>query len=195
MAPRTFDYHLHHGHFLISGICPARITAESGIIGGSGDKTPFWLHMNRHGIHSGEGNQLYANTRLSYVQTLSDTFTWGAGGELHARAGSEPVLFLNQGYLSLHGYGFSLKAGAFYNASPFQNDRVGLGSLGVSTNANPVPQIRFEMDEWMPIPFTAEFLQIKAHIAHGWLGSNRHVDNVLLHEKAGHLRIGGRLPV
>src|SRR5690625_6839918 len=51
------------------------------------------------------------------------------------------------------------------------------------------------MDEWMPIPFTAEFLQIKAHIAHGWLGSNRHVDNVLLHEKAGHLRIGGRLPV
>src|SRR5690625_7670640 len=79
--------------------------------------------MNRKGIHSGEGNQLYANTRLSYVQTLSDTFTWGAGGELHARAGSEPVLFLNQGYLSLHGYGFSLKAGAFYNTSPFQNDR------------------------------------------------------------------------
>ena len=31
-----------------------RITAESGIIGGSGDQTPFWLHMNRHGIHSGE---------------------------------------------------------------------------------------------------------------------------------------------
>src|SRR5690625_7866095 len=51
------------------------------------------------------------------------------------------------------------------------------------------------MDECMPIHFNAEFLQIKAHIAHGWLGSNRHVDNVLLQEKAGHLRIGGRLPV
>lgn len=172
-----------------------QITAESGIIGGSGDQTPFWLHMNRHGIHSGEGNQLYANTRLHYTQSLSDTFTWGAGGVLHGRAGSEPVLFLTQGYLSLHGYGFSLKAGAFYNTSPFQNDRVGLGSLGVSTNANPVPQIRLEMDDWLPLPFTAEFLQIKAHVAHGWLGSNRHVDNVLLHEKAGHLRIGGRLPV
>src|SRR5690625_6393253 len=102
-------------------------------------------------------------------------------------------MFVSDGLTSRHGSGFRLKAGAFYNTSPFQNDRVGLGSLGVSTNANPVPQIRFEMDEWIPIPFTAEILQIKAHIAHGWLGSNRHVYNVLQNEKAGHLSIGGRL--
>src|SRR5690625_6127061 len=104
-------------------------------------------------------------------------------------------MFVSDGLTSRHGSGFRLKAGAFYNTSPFQNDRVGLGSLGVSTNANPVPQIRFEMDEWMPIPFTVEFLQIKAHIAHGWLGSNRHVVNVLLHEEAVHLRIVSRIPV
>src|SRR5690625_6695802 len=34
-----------------------RITAESGIIGGSGDHTPFSLHMNRHRKHPGTGQQ------------------------------------------------------------------------------------------------------------------------------------------
>src|SRR5690625_8010202 len=63
-----------------------RITADSGIIGGSEDQTSFWLHINRHGIHSGEGNQLYANTWLSYLQTLSYTFTWVAGRGLNSRS-------------------------------------------------------------------------------------------------------------
>ena len=178
-----------------TSVAQLRVVAETGIIGGTGDHTPFWLHMNRHGIHSGDGNQFYANTRFHYSGSLSDAFTLAAGAELHGRGGSEPVVFLNQGYVSLHGYGLSLKAGSFYNTSPLQNDLVGLGSLGVSTNANPVPQIRLELDDWTAIPYTAEFLQIKAHFAHGWLGSNRYVDDVLLHEKAGHLRIGGRLPV
>lgn len=186
---------LSFGYFTQNAVAQVNVTAQTGIIGGTGDQTPFWLHMNRHGIHSGDGNQIYANTRLHYTRSLSDQFTLGAGVEFHGRAGSEPVLFMNQGYVSLHAYGISLKAGSFYNTSPFQNDIVGMGSLGVSTNANPVPQIRLELDDWVAIPFTREFLQIKAHLAHGWLGTNRYVDNILLHEKSGHLRIGGRLPV
>lgn len=70
-----------------------------------------------------------------------------------------------------------------------------MGSLGISTNASPIPKFKFGLNGWQSIPFTNQFIDVKGYIAHGWLGSNRYTDDVLLHEKAGYLRIGGDLPV
>jgi len=70
-----------------------------------------------------------------------------------------------------------------------------MGSLGVSNNATPIPQIRAGLADWTSLPFTRDFVQIKGHMAHGWLGSRRLVENVLYHEKVGHARIGGSFPL
>ncbi len=70
-----------------------------------------------------------------------------------------------------------------------------MGSLGVSGNATPVPQIRVGLADWTSLPFTRDFVQIRGHMAHGWLGNRRFVDNVLYHEKIGHARIGGSFPL
>jgi hypothetical protein len=70
-----------------------------------------------------------------------------------------------------------------------------MGSLGVSGNAPPIPQIRAGLSDWTSIPFTRDFIQIKGHIAHGWLGSERYVSDVLYHEKVGHARFGGDFPL
>jgi hypothetical protein len=70
-----------------------------------------------------------------------------------------------------------------------------MGSLGVSGNAPPIPQIRAGLSDWTSIPFTRDFIQIKGFIAHGWLGSERYVSDVLYHEKVGHARFGGNFPL
>lgn len=70
-----------------------------------------------------------------------------------------------------------------------------MGSLGVSGNASPIPQLRIGLSDWIGIPFTKDFVKIRGHMAYGWLGSRRFNDDVLYHEKIGHARIGGSFPL
>jgi hypothetical protein len=170
-------------------------TAELGTILSSSSETPFWLQSNQFGMYSANGSQAYS--RFQYQQRLNDIsfFNLEFGGDLLARAGSDPSLFLNRGYVKVDAFGFELAAGRFFNTSPTHNEEIGMGSLGVSRNASPIPQIRLGSLDWLKVPFTGEFVEIKGHISHGWLGNNRFTDNVLLHEKTGHIRLGGSLPL
>jgi hypothetical protein len=70
-----------------------------------------------------------------------------------------------------------------------------MGSLGVSGNAVPIPQIRVGIPEWTGIPLTNNFIQIRAHLSHGWLEKDRYTKSPLYQEKVGHLRFGGDFPL
>jgi hypothetical protein len=146
-------------------------------------------------MYSANGSQAYS--RIQYHQRFKDIsfFNLGVGGDFIARAGNDPSLFLNRGYLKMDAFGFEIAAGRFYNTSPTHNEEVGMGSLGVSRNITPIPQVRFGSKDWLAVPLTNEFLEVKGHISHGWLGSNRYTESVLLHEKSAHLRVGGSLPL
>lgn len=154
-------------------------------------ETPFWIQSNRHGVYSPDGNQLM--TKLSYHDktNIHDNITLLFGADLIGRPGTQSTLSFNQGYIKAQGYGFEFAAGRFHNTSPINDEILGMGSLGVGTNATPIPQVRLGLIDWTPVPFTDEFVEIKGHIAHGWLGSRRYTDDVLVHEKAAHLRFGG----
>ncbi len=166
----------------------------SGIIS-SNDTTPFWFQSNRHGMYAPDGSQFM--TRFQYYSNQNEVgiFDIQFGADMIARPGNNATLNFNQGYLNIHAYGVELIAGRFHNTSPLQDDQLSMGSLGISTNASPIPQIRLGLTDWTPIPFTKEFLKIKGHISHGWLGSRRYTEDLLLHEKVGHLRVGGNLPI
>lgn len=168
-----------------------RTSIESAAIISSDSVTPFWFQSNRHGIYSTNGNQF--NFRLQSHQTheLSSSLTMQAGADLIARPGPNSTLYFNQGYLKLRGYGFEFAAGRFHNSSPTNNELLSMGSLGVSHNAIPIPQIRLGLIDWTPLPFTNDFVEVKGHIAHGWLGHRRYIVDALLHEKAAHIRFGG----
>jgi hypothetical protein len=92
-------------------------------------------------------------------------------------------------------WGLFLQAGRFYHVSPDYDWELGVGSLGVSGNASPVPQIRAGLSDWTSLPLTQGFVKIRGHVAHGWLGNDRIMDNVLYHEKIGHARFGGDFPL
>ena len=127
--------------------------------------------------------------------SINQQFSILYGTDLITRPGSQSTLSFNQAYVKLQGYGIEFAAGRFHNTSPISDDILGIGSLGVGTNATPIPQIRLGLIDWTPIPFTNEFIEIKGHIAHGWLGSRRYTEDLLVHEKAGHLKFGGKFPL
>ena len=114
------------------------------------------------------------------------------GASFITRPGDQSTLTLNQGYLKIEGYGLELAGGRFIDPSPlFYNNELGMGSLGVSTNASPIPKAKLGLQDWVSVPFTNNFVEIFGYIAHGWLGSERYANDVLLHEKAGYLKFGG----
>ncbi|MEX0648001.1 MAG: capsule assembly Wzi family protein [Balneolaceae bacterium] len=165
-------------------------TAETiGVV--SSGQTPFWLQSNRYGRVAGNGSHLLTRFQLHSRTNPAENIILRYGADLIARPGTESTLTFNQAYLKVNAYGFELSAGRFHNKSPIHDDAAGMGSLGVSGNATPVPQVRLALADWTALPFTNEFIKIRAHIAHGWLGSRRFTDDVLFHEKVGHARFGG----
>lgn len=172
-----------------------RVSAETSGMLTTGDAAPFWLQSNRYGIYSAEKNQFLTRLGAEKDFPLSSGIRLLTGAALIARPGNTSTLSFNELYIKLYGYGLEVAAGRFYNTSPTHNESLGMGSLGISRNAAPVPQIRIGLQDWTSIPFTGEFVQVKGHLAHGWLGNNRFTENPLLHEKTGYIRFGGRLPV
>lgn len=181
------------GFIALAQISNAQIplTVETTSVVSTSSHTPFWLQSNRHGVYSRDGNQFLTQFRYHDSHTIFDGINLLYGADLIARPGSRSTLSFNQGYFKIQGYGFEFAAGRFHNTSPINDDVLGMGSLGVSTNATPIPQIRFGLIDWTPVPFTNNFAEVKGHIAHGWLGSRRFTEDLLLHEKAAHIRFGG----
>ena len=171
------------------------LTIESNTVVSTSTQSPFWIQSNRHGEYSSRGNQIFTKAAYHDLIEITNDINLLYGADLISRPGTQSTLSFNQGYLKIQGYGLEIAGGRFHNTSPINDDLLGMGSLGVSTNATPIPQIRIGLKDWTLIPFTNEFIEIKGHIAHGWLGSRRFTDNVLVHEKVGHMRFGGSLPV
>lgn len=182
--------------FLTLLICPSELYAQfsvetTGIIS-SESNTPFWFESNRNGIYSSEGSQFLARFQYHDSYTDFEKFDLHYGASFIARPGDHSTHSLNQGYLKIQGYGLELAGGRFIDPSPlFYDNELGMGSLGVSTNASPIPKIKLGLQDWISIPYTNDFAEIYGYIAHGWLGSERFGNNVLLHEKAGYLKFGG----
>lgn len=166
----------------------------SGIISTS-DTTPFWLHSNKQGIYTDHGNQILATFQLFGKTELTQKITLNYGVSLITRPGERSTLSVNQGYLHLNGFGFEISAGRFFKESSVYPDHIGMGTLGISGNSTPIPMIRGGLNRWVSLPLTNGYIQIRGHLSHGWLGSRRFTEDVLLHEKAGYARLGGPFPV
>jgi hypothetical protein len=157
----------------------------------SSSDTPFWLQANRGGVYTGDGSQIAARFQVHGTDELFGPVMIHYGADFVSRAGPGSSVYFNQGYLKFRAYGLELAAGRFMHVTPGYNHRIGMGSLGVSGNSTPVPQVRLGIPDWMDLPLSGGLIEIRAHAAHGWLGSNRFTDKVLYHEKVGQARFGG----
>ena len=166
----------------------------------SQDYLPHWLTANRFGVFN---DQDHAVGLLRGGATLHHQFTKrlsvGAGIDAITKLSStsDPSLtaWLQQGYLAVK-YGIvELKGGRWERTLGSQNDELSTGSLSLSGNARPLPQLLLSVPHYSAVPFTRGFAEFKGTYEHAWLGEERHVGGAFLHGKSFYLRLGGNYRV
>ena len=151
--------------------------------------TPFWLRANREGMVRWEGPQTIGRIQAFGQQKLFDSdLTISYGADLIGRIFMDDTVYFNQ----LYG---SLKYGVLYFTAGRKTQTIGVthetltsGSMGISRNATPIPRIQLGLSDYVTLPFSLDFVEIKGHIAHGWLDKARYVQSPWLHEKSGYIR-------
>ena len=178
-AQDTIDYHL---------------STHLGIA--SQNYLPHWLTANRFGILNDQNHAVGllrggVETKHQFTKQLSV----GAGIDLMAKIpfteDQSSQFWLQQGYVTVQ-YGiFELSGGRMERTLGTPDSDLSTGSLALSGNARPIPQILLSVPEFSAVPFTKGYVEFKGTYAHGWLGEDRHVRNPYLHEKSLYVRFGG----
>ena len=166
----------------------------------SQDYLPHWITANHYGVLADAEYAVAllrggANVRHQFTKHLS----LEVGAELIAKtpfvADQSAQLWLQQGYARARYGAFTLTGGRWHRTLGSPDRELSTGSLAISGNARPIPQLSLEIPTYTSIPFTRGWIQIKGSYTHGWLGEDRHIRGALLHEKSAFIKLGGNFPV
>lgn len=175
------------------------------IVASKGDNAPFWLTSNRQGLSSLENNN--ANLSAGIFRNFDDKkgFTWAYGAEFAGAWNHSAPFYVQQLYADIKYYCWELSIGSKERWAEGKHKTLSGGGLTFSSNARPIPQIRFGITEYTPVGWIfKEWIQVKGHLSYGWqtdgyfqqshmsnapIGS-RYVDKVLFHEKTAFIKIG-----
>ena len=165
----------------------------------SQDYQPFWIISNRWGsvVERKADASMYLDFSNSHVigdrESNTDemgvdpiTLSYGFTGLLNNQF-NKGVAQQAYGRLSFRGWEFS--AGRIKNQIGEQDRDLSTGSLGVSQNALPIPQIRLAITEWRNVPWTRGFARFKGSFSHGWMGGDRYLSDGFYHEKSLYVQI------
>ena len=162
----------------------------------SQDYLPHWSTANRFGVlDDGDYALGWLRGAATYHRPLTKQVRLEVGLDLLTKvpfAGElSPRLRLQQGYVRLR-YGiFELGGGWQQRTLGTQADGLTTGSLSVSGNARPIPQVLFAVPEYSAVPYTRGYVEFKGTFAHGWMGDDRFVRGAWLHQKSLFVRGGG----
>ena len=177
-------------------------TGEAQTTLSTGDYAPFWLTSNRQGLSSVERNSGYLRGSLIRPAETDSMRRWriGYGADVAVAGNFTSTLVIQQLFGDVRYRALGLSVGAKERPMELKNNQLSTGSQTLGINARPVPQVRVEVPDWWVVPYTRGWLQVKGHVAYGKFTDNnwqhdfthqqsRYADNVLLHTKAGYLRI------
>jgi len=153
---------------------------------------PFWLYSNQWGQidpYSANGMlNLFGRQVFSFDSGISIT----GKADLLLRASQGSNVHFNEAFLKVsYGY-FELWAGRKHEQYGLVHPTLSTGTMDLSQNARPVPQIVFATRGFMPVPFTRGVVYADASLGHGWLTDydDRFVEGtVRIHRKHLYLRI------
>jgi len=172
------------------GIGPIQTEVSVFGAGASTDQLPFWLDANEFGRYDRTGANF--GTRLAARRPFSDTddgLDYSFGVDLLARASDNSTLHAQELYGQLRYGKFQLTAGWKKRTIGRVDTARSLGGTTLSGNATPLPKLSISTDGYLSVPWTNDFLGVKGYMAHGWMETDRVVENAFLHEKYGYLRI------
>ena len=169
----------------------------------SKNHSPLWLNANRYGLSSVDPNNGYLRAGIHRDANLDKAYNWRFGYGIDFAAGydfTSPVV-LHQLYLDVDYLKMRLSIGSKERPMALKNQKLSSGSQTLGINARPVPEIRFEVPEYLSITGKSNWAAIKGHFGYGMMTDGRwqedYVDEgyhyakkALYHSKAGYLRIG-----
>lgn len=150
---------------------------------------PFWLQANRHGRWDRTGTQggLLAGGR---VRDSVGTTEFTGVLEIAARVGrASSTGYVRRGYLRADRGIFRVTAGRVAHVAGLVDTTLTAGSMMWSPNALPVPRVSVSWPRYVEIPGTGGYAAVRGYLSHGWLGSDRYVENPYLHEKQFYVRV------
>lgn len=181
-----------------------RYHAESGVIWSGGhDNAPFWLTSNQYGLLSTSSSSGYLRAGVFRSAQADSTRQWrhAYGLDMAVAYNHTSSLIVQQAYYDISWKCMRLSIGSKERPSALKNPHLSSGGLTFGMNARPIPQIRFEVPEYLTIPGTRGWLHIKGHLGYGLYTDNgwqkdfvapnqRYTLNAIHHSKAGFLKIG-----
>ncbi len=177
---------------------------ESSVAWSNGEHfAPFWFTANRHGLFSTDTNSGYLKAGIFRSIKEDNDRNWrhGYGIELAGTYNHTSSFIVQQAYYDIAWKGMQLSIGSKERPSALKNPLLSSGGLIFGTNARPVPQVRFELPEYVTIPGTNDWVHIKGFLGYGAYTDNnwqkefvapgqRYTLDALHHVKAGYMKIG-----
>lgn len=181
-----------------------RYQVESGIVWSGGHaNAPFWINSNRYGFLSASPNSGYLRTGLFRSAQTDSTKQWKHEYALDMAVAYNHTsgFIIQQAYYDISWKRMRLSIGSKERPSALKNPILSSGGLTFGMNARPIPQVRFEVPEYLAIPGTRGWLHVKGYLGYGLYTDNgwqkdfvapgqRYTLNALHHAKAGFLKIG-----
>lgn len=169
----------------------------------STNNTPLWLNANKYGLSSVSGGNGYLEVGISRDVERDSARNWrvGYGLDVAVAANFLSTFVFQQGYLDVRYKKVGISIGQKERLPNLKDAELSSGSQTFGTNARPIPDVRFEIPEYISITGKSNWLGIRGHFGYGMLtdgrwksryatASEQYVRRVLYHSKSGFLRIG-----
>ncbi len=163
--------------------------AEISYAGSTEDTLPFWQTVNRFGVVDTESPSGLLRYAVALPHRDTRPFSYALGLDLVARAGENSSAFFQQFYGEARWRWLALSAGR-REVTAGEVHPLSLGSMTLSANAAPITSVNLDVSRFVPVPGTSGFLSFKGRLSHGWMGGDRFVDDVWLHDKNLYVRLG-----
>ncbi len=174
-------------------------TAELGGYVADGDRTPFWLRANQWGRVPLAAPAGTARLGVHYrtPRTWADTsrhrarLSWEFGLEtvgnvLPDRSGQ---VLLPEAYAKLRWGKWAITGGRERRIVGVVDTTLSTGSFSMSGNALPMPMLRLELAEYLPLGFLGNFFSLKGSFVHGWY-DDPYLQDAYFHQKTFYGRLG-----
>ena len=163
---------------------------------GFGKYAPYLSSADQFDRHSIVPNSLSIWGTLHKKMDDSASFDYGFGTELDANILTSENRFF-PGELYLEGKAFFLKTTLGMKRRVYGNQDPELSSGGMiwSRNSRPIPGISVESNDYIDLPLTKGYIEVKGGMTHGWFTDKTVTTNTLLHHKYAYIKFGGSFPV
>lgn len=148
------------------------------------DTVPFWIKTNNYGRIGENDRQIIGSMEILHKKNMNGIgIEFGSEFNFDIIEKSNDNVDLEQMYIDTS-YGKNvLSLGRKKREEGINFSELSTGSLLVSENAKPIPQIRIGSPDYIKVPHTFSKAYFKWFISNGWLERDRKVKSPMLHEK------------